>query len=742
MLSIISSLIIYLIDLIDRLAFHILHAIKGEKALVHDMRITQPSDHKLSTMISSKSSATSGETGVYRHVNFSKKLLDTPIPNATSVPDVFDHVIREFSDRKCMGHRRMIKMHTNTVTQKDGSIKSWEIPEFADMSWFTYKQVGDKVKNISRGLLALTGLKSGDSFIMFENTCYQWMMLAQSCFHYDITVCTIYANLGLEAMIDAVNETESTCMLVNVSTLKDFEHIAKSCPKLKHIIYTRCGTVEDDAQNLERESKLLQQLKQSAPRVQFTHFDDLEKMATEGGAPVVEYDDKAYRRPGLNSLAMIMYTSGTTGKSKGVMLTHGNILASMASVDVTIGEDKSIEYRYVAYLPLAHILELVAEHVLMLRGGCVGYGSARTLTERGARPIGDIQAVAPSILVGVPRVFDTIKKGAKERMDNSPALVRWLFNAAYACKARALKERNAETPVWNALVFNKFRKMIGGNMALMLSGGAPLNKDSHEFMRVCFSCCVIQGYGLTETCAAVAIQGAFDKWEMQSVGAPLPSSEIKLIDVPEMGYKSTDKPFPRGEIAVRGNNISPGYFKQDHLTKEAFDKDGWFHTGDVGQIKDNGALQIIDRRKNLVKLSAGEYISLEGLESIYGNSKYVSPNGIMVYANSEKDQPVAVIIPQFTVLKTWASNNGIQDVDESALANDPRVIAEVFRSLNEEGKTNKVRTFERLLGIKLYNEEWTPENGCLTAAQKLKRNHIYDIHRDDIEALFDHNGGN
>jgi len=725
-----GSLIIFVLNIVDRILFYFLYLIRGEKLLVHDMRKRNRSAaKKLSEPVTEKRD---GESPVYRNAKYKDRLLMTPLPEAKSVCDVFDHVVKEHGAKKCMGWRKMIKMHTEELKQKDGTVKHWEIPEFAPLKWQSFSEIGKRTDHITSGLLAFTGLKSGEKLAMFENTCYQWMLLAQACFRYSIIVSTVYANLGIDALITALQETEATTIFTNVSTLKEFEHIAKECKNLKYVIYTRNGIVEDDEDNLKKENILLNGLREKT-QLKFISFDELEEL---GRAEPKEVDhSKAPQRPTIDSLALIMYTSGTTGKPKGVMLSHKNMLSSMASVDLTIGEDKSIEYRYIAYLPLAHILELVAEHVILLRGGCIGYGSARTLTEKGARPIGDIQAIAPSALVGVPRVFDTIKKGALERIESGNAIARFLFNAAYQAKLAALYN-DRETPLWNALVFNKFRRMIGGNIALMLSGGAPLNKDSQLFMRVCFGCCFIQGYGLTETSATVALQGGFDRFEVQSVGAPLPSSEIKLVDVPEMGYLSTDKPYPRGEIVVRGNNISTGYFKHDSLTKEVFTKDGWFYTGDIGQIKDNGALQIIDRRKNLVKLSGGEYISLETLESIYGNSKYVTPNGIMVYAKSEMDKPVAVILPSFAALRTWARNNGISSLKKNDLIHNEAVIAEVLRSLEEEGKKNKVQSFEKLLGIKLYNEEWTVENGCLTAAMKLKRGHIYDIHKEDIETMF------
>lgn len=149
---------------------------------------------------------------------------------------------------------------------------------------------------------------------------------------------------------------------------------------------------------------------------------------------------------------------------------------------------------------MAHILELVAEHAMFIRGGTIAYASSRTLTERGAKPIGDIAAIRPGVMVGVPRVYDTVKKGALERINSGSPIVKWLFDNAFQARRAALYA-GRDTPLWNWLVFNKFRALMGGRMNLIISGGAPLSKDSQEFMRVCFGCSVIQGYFNLFSCA-------------------------------------------------------------------------------------------------------------------------------------------------------------------------------------------------------------------------------------------------
>lgn len=731
MLHLLGAIVVFVLNVLDRVLFHVLYLIKGDKLLVHDMREHRDRNAKLAVTTTPKKD---GESPIYRHVGYEKELLVTTdrLKGVRTLNEVFTRVMEMYHDREqCLGERTVVKIHTKQVKQKDGTVKSWSTPELTPVKWFSYAQVAQRLDNLSRGFIRFTKLKSGsDRVAIFENTSLQWLLMAQCCFRFNFTVCTVYANLGLEAMIVALQETDAKAIMVNVDSLKDFEEIAKQCPQLKYVVFTRTGIL-DDEKSRESERTLIDKLTKET-HLQFMSFDEVEQLGAQEKDEAISVENP----PQSESLALIMYTSGTTGRPKGVMLSHKNILSAISAFDVIVGEDTSIPYVYCAFLPLAHILELAAEHMIMVRGGSIGYGSPRTLTELGAKPIGDIAAIRPSLLVGVPKVWDTIKKGAKERIEKGSAIAKYLFNAAFQAKLAALHAER-DTPLWNALVFNKFRKQIGGRIAMMLSGGAPLNKDSQLFMRVCFGCSFIQGYGLTETCAAVGLQSAFDPFETQTVGAPVPAVEMKLIDVPDMHYLSTDKPYPRGEIVVRGNNISSGYYKQDNLTKEVFTDDGWFYTGDIGQIRDNGTIQIVDRKKNLVKLSAGEYIALEKLESVYGNSAFVSPNGIMVYANSEMDQPVALMIPQFTSVSHWAKSAGISDPEnKEALCENKQVIEYITKSLEEEGKKAELKTFERICAVKLLSDEWTVENGCLTAAQKLKRNIIADKYKKDIEQLY------
>jgi len=295
---------------------------------------------------------------------------------------------------------------------------------------------------------------------------------------------------------------------------------------------------------------------------------------------------------------------------------------------------------------------------------------------------------------------------------------------------KALKE-GRKTPIFDALIFKNFSKQTGGRVRLMVSGGAPLSAHTHDFLRIAFSCPVLQGYGLTEVCGLGCCL-PIEHTATERVGAPLPACEIKLVDAPALGYTSKDKPYPRGEVWFRGGIVTQGYYKLPEKTKEDF-HDGWFATGDIGEWLEDGTLALIDRKKNLVKLSHGEYIAVEKLESKYHNSQFVE--NVCVYADGLRDYPIAIVRPNEANLIKWATERGITD-SFHALVERKDVKAAVLESLQQIAKSANLKEIEVVKNVHLVSDEWTPENEMLTAALKLKRQSVIPKYRKEIDALY------
>eukprot|EP00744_Colponema_vietnamica_P003291 GILI01005067.1.p1 GENE.GILI01005067.1~~GILI01005067.1.p1 ORF type:complete len:740 (-),score=243.70 GILI01005067.1:249-2468(-) len=642
-------------------------------------------------------------------------LLASSFQGVSTVWDLWRRDVSVYGPKKCMGHRPVKEVQ---VTKKvvDGRAIEWRTPVFNETVWLSFNEVDARIAEIAAGLKSLGVAK--DSVVgLYEETRAEWMMTALACWSQAATIATVYANLGDEALVFALNQCSVPTIFTNGSLVPNLVAAKSHCPALTTVIYTDALPASVDV---------------SKCGFRVVSFEEMIAHGKSVRADPVP--------PAADQLAVIMYTSGTSGPPKGVMITQGNIVASAAGITSCLpsifGEGEESEGdMYCGFLPLAHVLELVAETAMLAHGRAIGYGTPRTLSSTAAKPHGDLLEFQPTLMCGVPRIWDSIKKEVSSKISRQNFLIRWLFNNAYKFKLGAMKSGRS-TPLWDALVFNPvFKPIVGANLQGILSGGAPLSESTQEFLSVCLGVPVIQGYGLTETCAGGTIQPL--ELVTGVVGAPVACAEIKLKDCPEMNYTSKNAE-PSGEVWIRGPCVSLGYYKDEQKTKEAFREGGWFATGDVGKWRSDGNLQIIDRVKNLFKLSFGEYVAPEKLESVYGASPFVSANGICVYGDSLADFLVALVIPHKQNLLQWAASQNLPHADNfNAVVRSPEARAAVLESLKGEAKKAKLKSFEVVKDLVLYADEWTPENGCLTAAMKLKRDVIKKRYESDIASMYD-----
>lgn len=614
-----------------------------------------------------------GKWNVYRSVHSPLKLVNRfpEHPEIGSLHDIFMHAVETFRDYKYLGTRIRV----------DGTV--------GDYKWMTYGEASTARSAIGSGLRHY-GLSKGACVGLYFVNRPEWLIVDNACSAYSYISVPLYDTLGPDAVKYIVNHADVQGIFCVPSTLKTLLSFLSDIPSVRVIVVV--GGIDEDLPSLPPTSgvKILSYL----------------KLLSEGRSNL-----QPFCPPTSDDIATICYTSGTTGTPKGVVLSHGNFVASVA------GMTQSFKFYptdiYISYLPLAHIYERANQILSIYYGVAVGFYQGDNM-----KLMDDLAALRPTIFCSVPRLYNRIYSGIINAVKTSGTLRERLFNAAYNSKKQAIMNGRKSSYMWDRLVFNKIKGKIGGRVRLMGSGASPLSPAVMDFLRVCFGCEVIEGYGMTETSCAIS---TMDDGDILSghVGSPSPACEVKLMDVTEMNYTSDDQPYPRGEICVRGPIVFQGYFKDEVQTREVIDDEGWLHTGDIGLWLPGGRLKIIDRKKNIFKLAQGEYIAPEKVENVYAKCKFVAQ--CFIYGDSLNSNLVAVVSVDPDVLKDWASSTGIKCEDLGQLCNDRRARAAVLEDMDAVGREAQLRGFEFAKAVTLVLEPFTLENGLLTPTFKVKR---------------------
>lgn len=284
--------------------------------------------------------------------------------------------------------------------------------------------------------------------------------------------------------------------------------------------------------------------------------------------------------------------------------------------------------------------------------------------------------------------------------------------------------------MWDRIVFKKVQEAFGGNLRLIVVGSAPLAGNVLTFMRAALGCMISEGYGQTEATAPITLTVSGD-FAPEHVGPPVACNAIKLVDVPEMDYLARNN---QGEVCVRGSNVFQGYFREPELTASVMDVDGWLHTGDIGEWLPNGTLRIIDRRKHIFKLSQGEYIVPEKIESIYARSLFVEQ--VFVYGESLKSCVIGVVVPDQEVLMRWAKQNGRQG-SFSELCGSVDVKKMILVDMLAKGKEGGLKSFEQVKDVYVHDDLFSVKNGMLTPTFKSKRNEIQKRFKAQLTEMYE-----
>ena len=428
------------------------------------------------------------------------------------------------------------------------------------------------------------------------HTSLNWQLLALSCAFISTPIATAYDTLGEEGLTHSLNEPESVGIFTNAELLPTLLKVLPNTPSVKYVIYDgeASQTILDSIRSLRA--------------IQVINISELRETGKTKSVDVLQS-----RLPKKEDMALIMYTSGSTGAPKGVCITHANLIASVGAVYILLGHHLTDKDTFLAYLPLAHVLEYIVELVMVFVGVPCGYGRIKTLTDASVRNCkGDISAFKPSIMVGVPAVWETIRKGIIAKINSGGSIKKAVFNGAMYVKKNNIP---VLAQIADNLILSGVRAATGGRLRIALSGGAAISRDTQEFLTTAlvtiiqgsvthFLCVIVDvkikfvtfiGYGMTESCGMCAILPP-ELMRYESVGLPVPSIEIKLLDVVDAGYLASNTP-PQGEVCIRGDSVLKGYYKRPDLNSDEniFTKDGWLRTGDIGQWNADGTLSLIDR---------------------------------------------------------------------------------------------------------------------------------------------------
>ncbi|CAD6254591.1 unnamed protein product [Miscanthus lutarioriparius] len=662
-----------------------------------------------------------GEPGCAIRNHRFERPIETLWEGISTLAELFEQSCKRFACMPLFGTRKLVAREM--VVAADG--RSFEKLHLGNYEWKSYADAFKTVCNFASGLLRIGHLKD-ERVAIFSDTRAEWQIALQACFRQNIAVVTIYASLGEGALCHSLNETEVTTVVCGRKELKKLIDISGQLDTVKHVVYINEEGVSAEVS-----------LAQNCTSWTIKSFEEVESIGLQ--RPVEE------NLPLPSDTAVIMYTSGSTGMPKGVMMSHQNVLAVVSAV-MTIVPGLGKKDVYLAYLPLAHILELAAEAIITGVGASIGYGSPLTLTDTSNKikkgTQGDASVLKPTLMTAVPAILDRVRDGVRKNVDAKGGLAKRLFDIAYSRRLAAVNGSwlgawGLEKLLWDMLVFQKVRATLGGRIRFILAGGAPLSGDTQRFINICLGAPISQGYGLTETCAGGTFS-EYDETSVGRVGPPLPCSYIKLVDWAEGGYLTTDVPMPRGEIVIGGPNVTKGYFKNEAKTNEVYKVDErgmrWFYSGDIGRLHPDGCLEIIDRKKDIVKLQHGEYVSLGKVEAALSVCSYIDQ--IMIHADPFHNYCVALIVAAQSELKNWASKQGITYSDFSDLCQKQGTVKEVLQSLVKAAKQARLEKFEIPAKIKLIPEPWTPESGLVTAALKLKREVIKKAYEMDLAQLY------
>jgi len=560
------------------------------------------------------------------------------------------------------------------------------------------KTISYTVKDISMSILSQNLLK-GDRVGIIAKNSPKWALSDYGIICSGCATVSIYPTLIPSQIEYIINDSELQILfLENEEQLDKINQIWKSCKTLKLVV------MMNDSFELESEKV-----------VKFSTFLDF-------GLSLSNDDPGKFQSTvdliSENDLLTLIYTSGTTGNPKGVMLTHGNLASNIKAI--MRAQKFSDNEVFLSFLPLSHVFERMCGHFSAF---CIG---AKTYYAESIDTVAEnMKETKPTVLISVPRLYEKIYSKIITGVQSAPALRRMIFywSLKNGRKLSLMRYNNLKPgfllkvkyAIAKKLVFDKAKSRFGGRIKYFISGGAPLSKELAEFF-YSLNLLILEGYGLTETSPIISSNTPYD-YRFGTVGKPLDNVLVEIAN--------------DGEILVKGPSIMAGYYKKEEITKKAINKDGWFHTGDIGEIDSDGFLKITDRKKSLIITSGGKNVAPAPLENAILNSIYAEQ---CMAVGDKKNFISCLIVPNFDALNDYLGSKNIEISDKNAMVEHPAVI-ELFDGIVEDSMES-FSNYEKVKKYKLLKNLWTLEKGEITPSLKVVRRKVSENHKDLIESIY------
>jgi long-chain acyl-CoA synthetase len=558
----------------------------------------------------------------------------------------------------------------------------------------SYTELGESVDAFSKGLTAL-GVQKDDRVALLSENRPEWTITDFGSLKAGAVTVPMFSTLTAAQVGYILKDSGSK--IICVSTSRQLEKVT---------------AIRDEVPTLE----------------QIIVFDRIEGECPEGVIQfeaVCELDGDGQgigvRNPSYASeddIATIIYTSGTTGAPKGVMLTHANFISNLQACKSLI--DISDADVLLSFLPLSHVFERLGGHYLpLISGAKVAYAESTFTVAQNMRE------VAPTVMLSVPRLYETmhdrILRAVQEGSSLKQKIFHWGVSVGSSVSSAIQKGKKPsailqlQQNIADKLVFAKLKAATGGRLRFFVSGGAALPQSIAEFFHAA-GILILEGYGLTETSPVISMNHPA-QWKFGSVGVPVPGVEVQIAE--------------DGEILTRGPHVMKGYFNNESATAEVIDGEGWFHTGDIGIIDEDGFVKITDRKKNIIVLSNGKNVAPQPIESVLVQSPFI--NQIMLVGNERKNL-AALIVPNFDALKAWGAENNVA-TDELATLLETREVQQFIQG-EIRSRLTDFADFEQVRRFTLLDKEFSQEADEMTPTLKLKRNVIIARYGEAIEEMY------